>query len=219
MSFPCCKLHFGSHTAQRPMRSDSASFQAALSSIHLMTLTCGTLCQFAVIAGQQWWNVHFRSIDNCSLGWLCCWARCEMLQDTDNMDGSFVFYVKVGMLYHLAHSQIGLLTVNEMGIVRLTAQHEFIVSISFMDYPGDCFRQTSADIRSLAGCAGYISKLYDFGCRTPQCILGNKRTMSDQHIVSRGTVGHPCNMHPYAAGFNLSVTYNLALTSGIVRWR
>jgi hypothetical protein len=72
-----------------------------------------------------------------------------MLQDTDNMDGSFVFYVKVGMLYHLAHSQIGLLTVNEMGIGRLTAQHEFIVSVSFMDYPGDCLRQTSADILCL----------------------------------------------------------------------
>jgi len=55
-----------------------------------------------------------------------------MLQDLDNMEASCVFYVKVGTFNHLEQSKICLWTVNKLGIVRLTVQHEVIVSISFM---------------------------------------------------------------------------------------
>ena len=47
------------------------------------------------------------------------------------------------------------MTLNKMGIVRLTVQHDLIVSISFRSYPGDYMRQTSADIQSLEQCLIY----------------------------------------------------------------
>jgi hypothetical protein len=69
-----------------------------------------------------------------------------MLQDIDRMEASSVFYVKVGKLNHIECKQIWLVTVNPAGIVRLTIQHDMIVSVSFMYCPRDCLRQTSADI-------------------------------------------------------------------------
>jgi len=72
-----------------------------------------------------------------------------MLQVMDNMEVSCVFYVKVCTFTHLEQSKIGLLTVNKSGIMMLTVQHDMIVSVSFMLYPGDYLRQTSADVRSL----------------------------------------------------------------------
>ena len=72
-----------------------------------------------------------------------------MLQNMDNMEASCVFHVKVSMFTDLEESNTSLLTVNKSGIVRLTVQHDMIVSISFMYYPGDSLRQTSADILSL----------------------------------------------------------------------
>jgi len=72
-----------------------------------------------------------------------------MLQHMDNMEASCVFYVKVGMFTDLEQSKISLLTVNKAGIVRLTIQHYLIVSVSFMYYPRDYVRQTSAAIVSL----------------------------------------------------------------------
>jgi len=55
-----------------------------------------------------------------------------MLQDMDNMEASFVFYVKVGMFTHPEESKNALLTVNETGTVRLTIHHDLIASVSFM---------------------------------------------------------------------------------------
>jgi len=72
-----------------------------------------------------------------------------MLQVMDNMEASCVFYVKVVTFTHLEQSKISLLTVNKSGIVTLTIQHDMIVSVIFMQYPGDYLRQTSADILSL----------------------------------------------------------------------
>jgi len=69
-----------------------------------------------------------------------------MLQDMDNMEASCVFYVKVGTFTHLEQSKISLLTVNESGIVTLTIQHDMIVSVIFMQYPGDYLRHTSAEV-------------------------------------------------------------------------
>jgi len=72
-----------------------------------------------------------------------------MLQVMDNIEVSCVFYVKVSTFTHLEQSKIGLLTVNKSGIVTRTVQHDMIVSVCFMLYPGDYLRQTSADVRSL----------------------------------------------------------------------
>jgi hypothetical protein len=60
----------------------------------------------------------------------------------DNMEASCPFYVKVGMLNHLEHSQIWLVTVNKAGIVRLTVPHDLTVSVSFMYHHGDLLRET-----------------------------------------------------------------------------
>jgi len=72
-----------------------------------------------------------------------------MLQVVDNMEASCVFYVKVGTFTHLEQSKISLLTVNKSGIVTLTVQHDMIISVIFMQYPGDHLRQSSADVLSL----------------------------------------------------------------------
>jgi hypothetical protein len=72
-----------------------------------------------------------------------------MLENMDSMEAGCVIYVKVGMLNYLEHSQIWLVTVNQMGIVRLTVQHNLIDTVCFMDHPRDCLRQISADIISL----------------------------------------------------------------------
>jgi len=72
-----------------------------------------------------------------------------MLQVMDNMEASCVFDVKVGTFTHLDQSKISLLTVNKSGMVTLTIQHDMIVSVIFMQYPRDYWRQTSSDVRSL----------------------------------------------------------------------
>ena len=143
------KLLFGCYAAQCSNGLDSTCLQAALAFIRLMTLLGRPLCPFAVSASWKWWKVLFWSIDHCSLCWLCCWARCWMLQDMANTEASCVFYVKVCTFTHLEQSKTSLLTVNKSGIVRLTVQHDFIVSISFMYYPGHSLRRTSADVFSL----------------------------------------------------------------------
>jgi len=55
-----------------------------------------------------------------------------MVQDKENMEASCIFYVKVSTFDQLEQNKIFLLTVNKTGIVRLTIQHDLIVSISFM---------------------------------------------------------------------------------------
>jgi len=55
-----------------------------------------------------------------------------MLQVMDNMEASCVFYDKVSTFTHLEQSKISLLTVNKSGIIKLTVQHDMIVSVSFM---------------------------------------------------------------------------------------
>jgi len=54
------------------------------------------------------------------------------VEDMDNMEATFVFYVKVGTFTHLEQSKNVLLTVNKTGIVRLTVHHDLIASVSFM---------------------------------------------------------------------------------------
>jgi len=91
-----------------------------------------------------------------------------MLQDMDNMEASCIFYVMVSTFTLLEQSKTTLWTVNKSGIVRLTVHHDLIVSVSFMYYPSDSLRQTSADVLSLEQCPIYSLQSCDFGCRTPQ---------------------------------------------------
>jgi len=67
----------------------------------------------------------------------------------DNLEGSCVFYVKVGTFEQLVQSKIHVLTVTKMGIVRHPVHHDLIVSVSFKQYPGGFLRQTSPDFHSL----------------------------------------------------------------------
>jgi len=131
-SFLGRKLLFGSQAVHCPKGSHSLCIQAALAFIRLMTSLCGVLCRFTIFARRKWQNVLFRSIDHCCVPWLCCWARCWKLQDMGNMEGSFIFYVKVGTFTHLEQSKNALLTVNKMGIVTLTVHHDLIASVSSM---------------------------------------------------------------------------------------
>jgi hypothetical protein len=72
-----------------------------------------------------------------------------MLQNMNSMEASCVFYIKVGMLNHHEHSPIWHVTINNVGIDRLTVQHDMIVGVSFMYYPGDVLRQTATDVLGL----------------------------------------------------------------------
>jgi hypothetical protein len=78
-----------------------------------------------------------------------------MLQAMDNLEASCVFYVKVSMFTHLAQSKTTLLTINQSGMNWLIVRHDLIVSVSFMYYPGDHLRQTSADLLSREQCPIY----------------------------------------------------------------
>jgi len=133
-----------------------------------------------------------------------------------NMEVSCIFYVKVSTFTHLEQSKIGLLSVNKSGIKTLTVRHDMIVSVSFMLYPGDYLRQTSADVRSLELHRINISQLGDSGSLTPQFIPVNKHTTSDRLFANCGVVGNPCNLQPYSVGFILSITVMSAATYSIL---
>jgi hypothetical protein len=116
------------------------------------------------------------------------------VQDLDNMQASYIFYVKVGTFAHLAQSKTGLLTVNTMGIVTLTVQHDFIFIITFMYYPEDNLRETSADVLSLELSHIDSYQSCDVGCCTPQFIPVNQQTTSHRLIARPVAVGSPCNL-------------------------
>jgi len=78
-----------------------------------------------------------------------------MLQYMENIEATCIISIKVGTLTHLEQSRTYLLSVNKAGIIRLTVQHDFIVSVRFMYYPGDNLRQTSADVLPLDQCPIY----------------------------------------------------------------
>jgi len=203
---------------QCPKGSHCFCFQATLAFIRSMTSLGRPLCRCAITACWKRRTVLFRSIDPCNLGLLCFCARCWMLQGMDNMEASCIFYVKVGTFTHLEQSKTSHLTVNKSGIVRLTVQHDLIVSISFVYHPGYSLRQTSADIPSLQHCPIYSWQSCDVGCCTPYFNHVNKQTTTDQHIAHCGVVGNPCNLQLYAAEFILSITNMMAANYSILTW-
>jgi len=176
----------------------------------------GILCRFAIIDHQKLQNVLFRSIDHCSFCCLCCWVRCWMLQDMHNMEASCVIYAKVGTFTHPEQSKIPLLTVNKMGIVRLTVQLGLIVSISLMWYPGDYLRPRSADVLSLKQCPIHSWQSCNFCCRRPQFITANKQTTLYRLIAHLGAVRNPCNLQRCPAGFIFSIMNMLAAMYSIL---
>jgi hypothetical protein len=141
-----------------------------------------------------------------------------MLQYMENMEASCVFYVKVGTLNHLERSKTYLLTVNTSGIVRLTVQHDFIVSVSLIYHPGDNLRQTSVDVLSLEQYPIYSWQSCDLCCHTLWFIPVNTQTTSDWLIAHLRAGKNPCNMHLNAAGFILSITNVLAASYSILPW-
>jgi hypothetical protein len=78
-----------------------------------------------------------------------------MVQDMDNMQASCVIYVKVSTFTHLEQSKRAHLTINQSEMVKLNVRHDLIVGVSFMYYPGDYLRQTSAEVLSLEHCPIY----------------------------------------------------------------
>jgi len=60
-----------------------------------------------------------------------------MLQLMVNMEASCVLYVKVGTFTHLEQSKISLSTVSKSGIMTISDQHDMVVTVIFMQYPGD----------------------------------------------------------------------------------
>jgi hypothetical protein len=136
----------------------------------------------------------------------------------ENMVASCIFYVKVGTLTHLEQSITYLLTVNQTGIVRLMVQHDFIVSISFVHYPRDNLRQTSADILSLEQCPIYSWQSCDLGWHTPWVIPVNKHTTSDWLIAHLRAGDNPCNFSLNAEWFIFSIRNMLAAGYFIQTW-
>jgi len=67
----------------------------------------------------------------------------------DIMEAGCFFYVNVGTCTHLGQCKIFLLTDNKSGIVRLTVQHDMVIKVIFMYYPGDYLSQPSADHHSV----------------------------------------------------------------------
>jgi len=139
-----------------------------------------------------------------------------MLQDVDNMEASWVFYVKVSMFIHLEQRKPYLLTVNKSGIVRLTIRHDLIVSVSFRYYPGDSLRQTSANIFSQEQFSICSRQSCEFRSRTPQLIAVNLQTTSDRYNAHLRAEGNSCNLQLSAAGILLSITNMLAANYSIL---
>ena len=139
-----------------------------------------------------------------------------MVQDMDNMEASCIVYVKVSTFTHQEQSKTSLLTVNKMEIVRLTVQHDLIVNVSFINYPRDFLRQTSADVLTLKQWPICSRQSCDFSCYTPQFIPANKQPTTDRHIAHLGAVGNPCNLQLFAAVIILSIMHMLAANYSIL---
>jgi len=105
-----------------------------------MTLLGGMVCQFAIFACHKWGNNLHRSTNYCIVCWLSWWTGSWMLQVTDHMEASSIFYVKVRMLDQLEKSKSFILTITWLGIALLTVQHNIIfarLSYTILQMPSD----------------------------------------------------------------------------------
>ena len=141
-----------------------------------------------------------------------------MFQNIDNMNAACILHVKVGRFSQLHQSNVCHLTVHKIGIVRLTIQHEFIVSVNFSYYNGDYLIQISKDNLSPKECPIHIRLSWDFYCHTPQLIPVYKHTISDWLLAHCGTVEYSCNLQPCAVWFILSIMNKWVATCSILTW-
>jgi len=178
----------------------------------------GWLSQIPVPDLRMWQKVFSLTIDHGCFHWLCCWARCFMLQDQSNKDASCVFYVRVSSYTHLEQSQTSLLSVTELWIHMLTVHCDLNIGDSSMDYPANPLRQTSADIHSMDLCPNYAWQSCDSSCRTARFIIVNKQPTTDRHIAILWAVGTLCNPLLFESEFIRSITHMLAANYSILTW-
>jgi len=138
-----------------------------------------------------------------------------MLQDTDHMEASCIFHVKVGTFDQLEQSKIWVLTITTLGIVMLTIQHDRMFSVCFMVNPREALGHTSPDVLPVEECPFCIFQSRDFSCCSPLFTPVHKHTTSDRHTANGGTVGDSCNLQQYTAGFVLSRLCKMAVTHPI----
>jgi len=80
-------------------------------------------------------------------------------------------------------------------------------------------RQTSPQDLSVKQCSFDNDQTSDFGHRLPHNIPVNKPTTSDLLTANDGTVGIPCNLQLYPAGFRLNRKCKFAVDHSILTWR
>jgi len=134
----------------------------------------------------------------------------------ENMEASFVFDVKVGTFDQLEQSKICIMSVIKLGLVMLMVQCDLIFSLCFMFNPQDLLRQPSPAVRSIVEYPVDITKTSDFRYHSRLVIPVHKHTSSDEHTANRGTIGNPCNLWLYPAGFILSGSCMLPVTHSIL---
>jgi len=137
---------------------------------------------------------------------------CWMLQDTDHIEATCVFYVEVGTVNPLEQSTISFFTATTWGRAMLTVHHDMKFSVCFMSDPRDFLRQTSADVLYVKECTISITLWRDFGGCSLWLIPVNQHTTFDQLGTNRRMVGHSCNLQLCATGFILCTTSKLAVT-------
>jgi len=91
-----------------------------------------------------------------------------------------------------------------------------MVSICFVEDPGNDFRQSSPDFRSVEEDPFYTLWTWDISCRTPQCITVVKHRILDQLTENCRMVRNPCNMMLYAVALHLNRMCELAVTHSIL---
>jgi hypothetical protein len=126
--------------------------------------------------------------------------------------GKLCLSVKVGRFDHLEQSKISILTVTAIGIVMLTVHHNLMVSVWFIQDPGDVLKQTSPDVLSVEECPFSIYQTSDFSHHSLQCIFVNIQTTANRLTANRRTMGIRCKLQQYAAGLSLNRTCKLAVT-------
>jgi len=159
----------------------------------LDTVIMWTAWAICIICPPDVVNSFFQNIDHRILCWPCCWARCWILQDMDHMEASFIFNVKVGWFDQLLQSKICVLTFTSLGIVILTAHHDLMVSMWFIQDLGNLLRQTLPYVLFVEECLFYINQTWDSSCHSPWCIPVNKSSTLDRLTINHGTIPIPCS--------------------------
>jgi hypothetical protein len=74
----------------------------------------------------------------------------------DDMEASYIFYIKHGTFDKHEQSNIHVLTNTKCGVVMLTIQYDLVIGVSFIKYPWDGLGQSSPDVFSGEGFPVYM---------------------------------------------------------------